>query len=189
MLEADAKGEGPPGQCYPTRTEPVQPCASQTDARVLRFDEVVVWKPRQPCPKPLVLVPQSLIDAVEEIANRLAAAKPVQWRGRGELPQRPWPVTRRGLWLFTDMWAGIASTVVAMLALGVRCSVLTSESDSTAKACVLKAFPSIVHVYRVEDIQTGMFSKLCERRSFQGVIVVEALRAWATRTRTKTAVA
>ncbi len=98
-------------------------------------------------PQPDTAVPRSLIDYDEEVANRLVGAKHVVWRGRGELPQRPWPVRRRGLWLVLDLWAGFSTTVLALLALGVRCIVLCAECEATPNACSRRSFPNAVHVH------------------------------------------
>ena len=122
-------------------------------------------------PQPDTAVPRSLIDYDEEVANRLVGAKHVVWRGRGELPQRPWPVRRRGLWLVLDLWAGFSTTVLALLALGVRCIVLCAECEATPTACLRRSFPNAVHVHRVQYIHAGMFTKLCARRQFEGLLI------------------
>ena len=64
------------------------------------------------------------------IAQRLFAAKPLTWRGQGELPQFPWPQPYQGLVPVIDMWSGIGGLLVALLALGIRCVALSADRTS-----------------------------------------------------------
>ena len=66
----------------------------------------------------------------EGLGGRLAAAKPVAWKGRGELLQLPWPTPCSGLVLVVDLWSGLAGLLVALLALGVRFVAITAEMDN-----------------------------------------------------------
>ncbi len=116
-------------------------------------------------------LPECLTDYTEKAANRLAAAKPALWRGHGELPRRPWELLRRGLWLILDLWGGISSTTVAALALGVRCIVLHVDTAADATQCATAAMPNVVHIHRVEDVNAGVLSKVCTRRTFEGCLV------------------
>ena len=116
-------------------------------------------------------VPKSPTEYVEQIANKLAAAKAVLWRGRGELPQRHWKPPRRGLWLVIDLWGGIATTVLALLALGMRVIVLHVDTDRIPTHCVMRTSPHLVHVHSAADVCQGMFAKICKRRKFEACLV------------------
>ena len=51
--------------------------------------------------------------------QRIAATKPLQWRGEGSLLQLPWqPPHNGGLYLFIEPWSGISTASIAMMALG-----------------------------------------------------------------------
>ena len=67
-----------------------------------------------------------------KIGNRLEAAKPVAWKGLGELPQVSWATGEYGLYLVIDLWAGISGTVMALLALGIRVIVLAAGTCPTS---------------------------------------------------------
>jgi hypothetical protein len=113
----------------------------------------------------------SLPDFDEALADRLAAAKSILWRGKGELPQRHWPQERRGLWLIIDLWSGIASLCVALAALNVRAIVLRTESDPVANECGRVGFPNAVCLWKTEQIHAHLFLKVFKRRSFEGILV------------------
>jgi hypothetical protein len=116
-------------------------------------------------------VPRPWKDKTDQVADLLAAAKPTLWRGRGDLPQRAWPILRRGLWLVIDLWGGIASTVIAMASLGIRMIALTAEKEPTASACARYGFPSLVHVQKVEQVTGALFAKVIARRKFEGILL------------------
>ena len=67
----------------------------------------------------------------ECVDGRLAATKPVAWRGRGELLQLPWPTPCSGLVLVVDLWSGSAGLLVALLSLGIRFIAISAEMDPT----------------------------------------------------------
>ena len=77
-----------------------------------------------PCPS-LVMVPP------KDISARLAAAKPVSWRGRSDLPQHPWG----------REWGSLCC--VALLAMGVHFYALSAESDPDAVQCAAHAMPNM----------------------------------------------
>eukprot|EP00435_Cladocopium_sp_Y103_P019584 s1435_g4.t1 len=88
------------------------------------------------------------------LSERLAAAKPVVWRGRSDLQQFPWANQPfKGTWLILDLWGGFAGLPIACLTLGVHFYALSAESDPEARACAAQAMPNIVHIDAVEKIQ------------------------------------
>ena len=99
------------------------------------------------------------------IAARLAAAKPVVWKGQGELLQLPWPAEAKGFWLVVDLWSGCGGLIFALLSLGVRFIALCAERDECASACSRTAFPNFVHTTRVEDVTADLFDNVAARRT------------------------
>ncbi|CAE7225929.1 unnamed protein product, partial [Symbiodinium sp. CCMP2456] len=106
-----------------------------------------------------------------ELASRLRAARPVTWRGGGDLPQLPNISAPRGTWLVLDMWAGISGLCVALLALGLHFYGLAAEVDSTAVECAKQVMPSLVHTARAEDIQVETLLPFVHRRQLRGIIL------------------
>ena len=104
------------------------------------------------------------------ISSRLAAAKPVRWIGQGELPSLPWQLPIRGLVLVLDLWGGVSATTLTLLALGLRCVVLTTDIDRDAAALADRNFSCIVRCPRVELITADMFSELCSKRDICCII-------------------
>ena len=133
--------------------------STETGARAIGPDEPVMLPEVQQRPA----VPRSLTDSTENIANLLAAAKPVIWRGRGELPQRPWKQLRFGLWLVIDLWGGLSTLPMMLLALGIRIIVFSAEGADLPSKCTARAFPNIVRVSSVEEVCAPMFAKLATR--------------------------
>ena len=107
----------------------------------------------------------------EGLGGRLAAAKPVAWKGRGELLQLPWPTPCSGLVLVVDLWSGLAGLLVALLALGVRFVAITAEMDNRLGAATAASLPNIVHARRVEDVHGGIFKEVLARRRFDTILV------------------
>ena len=105
------------------------------------------------------------------IAARLAAARPVVWKGQGELLQLPWPAEAKGLWLVVDLWSGCGGLIFALLSLGVRFIALCAERDECASACSRAVFPNCVQTTRVEDVTVDLFDNVAARRNFAGIIV------------------
>ena len=101
----------------------------------------------------------------------MAAAKPLLWRGRGELPQLPWQRPCTGLVLVIDLWSGLGGLLVSVLALGIRCIALSAEMDTTLHMALASAFPNLVMISRVEDITASQFSAVIKRRSFSSILI------------------
>eukprot|EP00435_Cladocopium_sp_Y103_P044302 s412_g12.t1 len=106
------------------------------------------------------------------LAEKLAAAKPVSWRGKGDIPQYSWSgPPLRGCWLVLDLWAGYSGLCITLLSLGVHFYALAAETDSTCRACAQAAMPNIVHTEAVEHVQVRMLRAVLKRRQFRGIIV------------------
>ena len=82
-------------------------------------------------------------------ADRLRAAKPVAWRGLGDLPQFTWAKPLVGSWLVIDLWAGFSGLCVALLAMGVRFHAVAA----------------------VETVTGAMFRPFLQRRQVRGIIL------------------
>ena len=66
------------------------------------------------------------------LADRLYGAKPVAWRGRGDLPQVPWSRSARGSWLVLDLWSGMGGLCLALLQCGFHFFAIAAEMDPIA---------------------------------------------------------
>ena len=64
--------------------------------------------------------------------DRLYAAKPVTWRGQGDLPQFLWAKPFKGTWLVLDLWSGVGGLLIALLSMGVHFYAVTAEMDEEA---------------------------------------------------------
>ena len=105
------------------------------------------------------------------VAERLAAAKPIRWAGRGELIQLPWPISKEGTVLVLDLWSGISSCLVALLALGVNCVALCVEKEPEVAAYTKRCFPDAVHMQFVEDLTPELLKPVLDRRKFSAMLV------------------
>eukprot|EP00435_Cladocopium_sp_Y103_P064411 s568_g26.t1 len=106
------------------------------------------------------------------LAEKLAAAKPVVWRGKGDLPQFPWASPPlRGSWLVLDLWAGYSGLCIALLAMGVHFYALAADTDPVCRACSQATMPHIVHATAVEHIQARVLRAVLQRRKFRGIIL------------------
>ena len=105
------------------------------------------------------------------MADRLYAAKPVTWRGQGDLPQFPWAKPFKGTWLVVDLWSGIGGLLVALLAMGVHFYAVAAEMDDDAAHCTQAVMPHVVPVSRVEDLRAVDFIPMLVRRAFRGVLL------------------
>ena len=114
------------------------------------------------------------------VASRLLSAKPVAWRGRGDLCQVTWTPVLRGTWLVLDLWAGISGLCMTLLQMGLHFYGLAAECDDMAARVSAANMPSLVHVQRVEDIDASDFVPLLRRRRFRGIILGEVPPARAT---------
>ena len=106
------------------------------------------------------------------LSEKLAAAKPVVWRGKGDLPQFPWASPPlRGSWLVLDLWAGYSGLCISLLSMGVHFYALAAETDPACRTCAQETMPNIVHVDAVEHIQARDLRAMLKRRQFRGIIV------------------
>ena len=105
------------------------------------------------------------------VSRRIAAAKPVIWRGEGEPLQLPWRPQRRGLIVLVDLRSGIATIVLAFLALGFRCIVVSAECDLMSAACARSSFPDAVQVCNVDELKAVMFRNLLDKRNVDAFVV------------------
>ena len=107
------------------------------------------------------------------IAAKLLAAKPVRWAGRGELLQLPWKPEIRGTVLVIDLWSGVSTLLVSLLALGVNCIALCAENaaDGEVQRLAARAFPQAVEIQDVEEVHPEMFRPVLQRRQFSAIVV------------------
>ena len=63
------------------------------------------------------------------VSRKLAAAKSVRWRGKGELLHLPWDPPSLGPFLLIDLWSGFAGAAMALLSMGVSVYCLAAETD------------------------------------------------------------
>ncbi|CAK0807283.1 unnamed protein product, partial [Prorocentrum cordatum] len=106
-----------------------------------------------------------------DFPNRLAAAKPIVWRGRGELVCLPWERPCSQLVLVIDMWAGLSGLLVAALSLGLRCIAVSAEVDEELRAAVAACFPNVVSAESVGDLRGEQFRAVLSQRSFAAVLI------------------
>ena len=119
-----------------------------------------------------LLACQSVPETNVSLSSRLAAAKPVVWRGIGDLPQYTWAgPPLKGTWLVLDLWSGFSGLCLALLSMGTHFYALAAESDSEARACASQAMPNIVHVDAVEKIHVRDLKGLLQRRTLRGIIL------------------
>ena len=105
------------------------------------------------------------------IGQRLAAAKPITWQGRGDVFQAPWIPSLRGRWLVIDLWAGISGLCLALLSMGCSFWALAAESDDQAASVASVNFPNLVHIKCVEHITEATLSPFFRKRQVRGVIL------------------
>ena len=80
------------------------------------------------------------------LADRLAAAKPIVYRGRGDLLQVPWQPGCQGLALCFDLWTGYVGLLFGLPTLGFRAIALCTEMDEEARLACQANSPDSVHV-------------------------------------------
>ena len=107
--------------------------------------------------------------APSEVHARLEAAKPVAWRGRGELPTFAW--SSLGTWLVIDLWSGIGGTIFSCLSLGLRVYAIAIEQDPDAAERTSRSFPNVISLQLVEEFHGSMIRAFLKRRTVEGVIV------------------
>eukprot|EP00435_Cladocopium_sp_Y103_P039853 s1614_g10.t1 len=156
----------------------------QSPAPASRAVSLSGWDPRDALDAPAVAAPppvphlrQVLVREADDVApmaplaQRLRAAKPVTWRGRGDLVQAPWTPCLRGTWLVLDLWSGLAGLCIALLQLGLHFYGISAECDSIASEVARTNMPNLVHVDFVEELTAASFVPLLRRRGFRGVIM------------------
>ena len=112
-------------------------------------------------------------DLVKATADELLAAKPVRWAGRGELLQLPWRPKMQGTLLVIDLWAGVSTLLLSLLALGVNFVAVSAENspDGEVQKLAAQAFPQAVVVENVEDICAAMLAPVLKRRKFAAILI------------------
>ena len=106
-----------------------------------------------------------------DVSKQLFAAKPVTWRGRGDVLQCAWTNPLHGCWLVIDLWSGFGGLPLALLSLGVNFYCLAAESDAIAREACHRVMPNIVHVKAVEEVRGADFRLILTRRKPRGVIL------------------
>eukprot|EP00439_Symbiodinium_sp_Y106_P049214 s186_g6.t1 len=76
------------------------------------------------------------------LAELLVAARPVVWRGAGDLLQVSWAQGPPGRWLLLDLCAGYSGLCIAALSTGLHCWALAVESDEQACKAARAVMPS-----------------------------------------------
>ena len=123
---------------------------------------------------PSCAAPRSIVEEVPsagDLAARLYAAKPITWRGRGDLAQVPWSRPCRGTWLVLDCWSGMGGLCIELLQLGWHFYAASAEMDPMAAKVALDNMPNLVHVHRVEDLQAKDFLPFLRRRKIRGIVM------------------
>eukprot|EP00434_Breviolum_minutum_P017681 symbB.v1.2.015606.t1/scaffold1172.1/size134038/3 len=116
-------------------------------------------------------LPHRHVTCQSDVSELLKAAKPVTWRGKGDLLQVAWGVPPKGTWLVIELWAGIGGLALSMLSIGCHFYGLAAELDPTAQACAKEVMPHVVHLSRVEHVKASDFSGILQRRKPRGVLV------------------
>lgn len=119
----------------------------------------------------MVQMESALWVAPDLVGARLVAARPVTWRGRGELCQCPWMRPLRGSWLVIECWAGVGGLALALLSMGVQFWSLSAECDPTAVQVSQSCMPQTVHVQRVETLRASMLVPFLRKRRIRGIIM------------------
>ena len=104
------------------------------------------------------------------LAAKMYAAKPITWRGRGDLAQVPWSQPCRGAWLVLDCWSGMWGLCIALLQLGWHFYAVAAEPDPIAQAAVHN-MPNLVHVPPIEDLHAKDFLLFLQRRNIRGILM------------------
>lgn len=119
----------------------------------------------------LVDLPDSVSVEASLLPQRLRAAKPVTWRGRGDLAQVSWAPGTRGTWLVVDLWAGVSGLCIALLQSGFHFYGVAAECDTVAARVAQANMPNLLHVSSVEALQAELFVPFLQRRQPRGVIM------------------
>ncbi|CAE7257437.1 unnamed protein product [Symbiodinium microadriaticum] len=105
------------------------------------------------------------------LSELLVAARPVVWRGAGDLLQVPWAKGPPGRWLILDLFAGYSGLCIAALSAGLHFWALAAETDEGARKVASAVMPSIVHVSDVVDVEVDALLPFIRRRRPRGIII------------------
>ena len=105
------------------------------------------------------------------LADRLFGAKPVTWKGRGDLPQVPWSKPTKGSWLVLDLWSGLGGLCMALLQCGLHFFAIAAEMDPVASELCATNLPNVIHIPRVESIRAEALRPFLRRRQIRGIIM------------------
>lgn len=119
----------------------------------------------------VVITPDGLNSMGNDVSKQLYAAKPVTWKGRGDVLQCAWTTPLHGCWLVIDLWSGYGGLPLALLSLGVNFYCLAAESDALAHEACHRVMPNIVHVKAVEEVRGADFRLILTRRKPRGVLL------------------
>ncbi len=105
------------------------------------------------------------------LADRLYGAKPVTWKGRGDLPQVPWSKPTRGSWLVLDLWSGLGGLCMALLQCGLHFFAIAAEMDAVASELCAVNLLNVIHIPRVESLRAAALQPFLRRRQIRGIIM------------------
>lgn len=105
------------------------------------------------------------------MAEKLTAAKPVTWRGKGDLPQAVWCTPPKGTLLVIELWSGISGLALALLSVGANFYAAAAETNPDARSCAQAVMPHIVHIPSVEALVAEDFRGLLTRRKPRAVLI------------------
>ena len=148
---------------HPREWQPAPPSSDADGGSAYLAQEVDVSAARQ-------VVWDSTVSA-STVEAALTAARPVCWRGRGDLQQATWAQPPKGTFLLVELWAGVSGLALAMLATGINFYGAAAELDATARACAAESMPNLYHYTRVEDVAASHFRGLLARRKPRAVIL------------------
>ena len=115
--------------------------------------------------------PPRVVQMQSDMAEKLTAAKPVSWRGRGDLPQAVWCTPPKGTILVIELWSGISGLSLALLSVGATFYAAAAETNPDARACAQASMPHIAHYPSVEALVAEDFRGLLTRRKPRAVIL------------------
>ena len=150
---------------------PRTPSPPGVPTRVVQCGTSGIAQPASTDRQVLCAEPHAEDSSCAAVAQRLKAARPVVWKGAGDLLQVPWARAPHGKWLVLDLWSGYGGLCIACLSLGMHFWALAAECDQDAVSCAQSTMPSIVHVPHVEDVSIAMLLPFLERRQVRGILV------------------
>ena len=106
-----------------------------------------------------------------DTSARFAAAKPLSWRGRGDVFQAPWTRCLPGLILCVDFGADAGSSFLALLSTGSRSTGVFLCQDPDFAMAVKGNFPHCVVDAATSDIGPGMLDQILKRRDVRSVLL------------------